>query len=97
MGRGVVWTGLPLYTEEDVDSSVEWEGYCRLGVESGERLTSDIILLVVQGKENIRYVLEILDGVIRREDLVPNKNNEVQERMELECLEISFCKWCILK
>ena len=24
IGRGVVWTGLPLYTEEDVDSSVEW-------------------------------------------------------------------------
>ena len=57
MGRGVVWTGLPLYTEEDVDSSVEWVGYCRLGVESGERLTSDVILLVVQGKDNLGVVL----------------------------------------
>ena len=57
MGRGVVWTGLPLYMEEDVDSSVEWEGYCRLGVESGERLTSDVILLVVQGKGNLGVVL----------------------------------------
>ena len=95
--QSVHWAPVFPHAEEDDDNSTYWSGCCILSSEVRDRVPSDLILLVVQGKENIRYVLEILDGFIRREDLVPNKNNEVQERMELECLEISFCKWCILK
>ena len=42
-------------------------------------------LLVIKGKDNLSGVLEVLNWGGGWEELVPDKDNEFQERLELDC------------
>ena len=65
-----------LYAEGDVDAHSDWEGYKRLQYEVRDGLTLDIIILVVQGDEYMRGILEVLNWCVDWEDLVPNKEHK---------------------
>ena len=48
-------------------------------------LTSDVILLVVQGEDNMCDMLEILDWGVGGEEIVRDKEHQFQEGPEQEC------------
>ena len=77
------------HTEKDFDASPDWDGCCRLKYEVSDKLPSDCIILVVQGKENLGALLEILNGGIVWEEMIPSEEDEVQEWLELDCPEMS--------
>ena len=58
-GGGVV--SIFLQAEEDVDACLNWVGCWRLRSEVRYSLTSDDILLVVQGEYNLCGVLKVID------------------------------------
>ena len=60
-------------------------------------LPSDHILLIVQGKENLGDVLEIINVGIDWEELIPNQEEKVQEGTELDCPEMSCALGVIAK
>ena len=72
-------------TEKDVDACLDVAGCGGLGVEVGDSLTADGILLVVEGEENLSCPGETLGGSIPGEKGVPNKENEGHEGSELDC------------
>ena len=65
-----------LYAEEDVDAHSDWEGCKRLQYEVRDGLTLNIIILVVQGEEYMRGILEVLNWCVGWEDMVPNKEHK---------------------
>ena len=48
-------------------------------------LASDGILMVVQGKDNLCGMMKVLDWGVGRDDIVPDKEHELQEGPELDC------------
>ena len=71
--------------EEDVDPHSNWAGGRALRSEVREGLTSDSIILVVQGEDDLGDVFEPPDWGILGEEGVPNKEDEVHEGTELHC------------
>ena len=48
-------------------------------------LTSDGVFLVVQGKNNLSHLVEVLDWGVHGENTVPDEEHKVQEGPELDC------------
>ena len=48
--------------------------------------TLDGVFLVVQSEDNLSRLIEVLNWGVPREETDPNKEHEVQEGPELECL-----------
>ena len=71
--------------EEDVDPHSNWAGGRSLQSEVRDGLTSDGILLVVKGENNLRNVLEPPNWGILGEEGVPGEEDEVHEGTELHC------------
>ena len=72
-------------TEEDVDACSNWPGFRPLQSEGKDGITSDGILMVVQGEDNLGDMLEPLDWGVRGEESVTNKEDKVLEWTELDC------------
>ena len=53
-------------------------------------LTSDGVLLVVQGEDDLGDVLELLDQGFCREGIVPDKEHELQEGPEMDCTLMAY-------
>ena len=93
MGRAVTDCGgritamLPL-AEEEVDASSNKAGRWALRSEVRDGLTSDGILLVVQGEDNLDDLLKPPDWDIGGEEGVPGKEDKVHEGTELHCPEM---------
>ena len=51
----------------------------------GYWFSSDCILLFVQGEDNLSSVLELLNGGVFWEELVPHEEDEFNEEPELGC------------
>ena len=62
-----------LHAEEDIDARLDWAGCWGIRFEVRNGLTSDNILLVVQGEENMCSVLEFFNWGVGWEELVPDK------------------------
>ena len=45
--------------------------------------------MVVQDKEDLYFVLELFDWGTSWKELIPNKEDEVQEDPELDCLAVT--------
>ena len=74
-----------LQVEEDVDSHLDWACCWGIWSEVRDGITLNGILLVVQGEENLRDVLEVLNRGVSREDMVPDKEQKFKEGTELDC------------
>ena len=61
-GGGIA--SLVAQAEEDVDARIDWAGYGRLRLEVGDCLTTDGILLIVEGDDNLGGLAEMLGGSV---------------------------------
>ena len=78
-------TAMLLLAEEDVDARSNWGGGRALRSEVRDGLTSDGILLVVQGEDDLSDVLEPPDWGIGKEEDVPGEEHKFHEGSELNC------------
>ena len=90
MGRVVAdcggWITAILSLEEGyLDPCLNWAGSWALRSEVRDGLTSDSILLVVQGEDDLSNVFEPPDWGIGGEEGVPDEEDEVHEGTELHC------------
>ena len=69
--------------EEDVDACSERAGIRGLQLEVRDGLPSDGVFLVVQGEDDLGGVLESLDGVIGRDEIISGEEHEFQKDTEL--------------
>ena len=67
------------HVDEDVDACSYWEEFRGLQSEVTDGLTSDGILMVVQGEDDLCGVLEVLYWDVDREEMVPDEEHEFQE------------------
>ena len=65
--------------EEDVDARSNWAGCWALRSEMRDGLTSDGVLLVVEGEDNLGDVIKPPDWGMGGEEGVPGKEDEVHE------------------
>ena len=72
-------------SEEDFDVLSNWAGFRALRSEVRDGLTSDGVLLVVQGEDDLCDVLEPLDWGVRGKEGVTGKEEEFHEWSELDC------------
>ena len=75
-----------MHVEEDAETFTHWSGCSRLGAEVGDRLSSDGVIMVFQGKEYLGSVPEQINMRIHWYKKKPNKENKVKEGIELERL-----------
>ena len=73
------------HAEEYFDACSEWAGYQGIRSKVRDGLTLDGILLVVQGEDDLRGLLEIINQGVGWEGLVPDKEQKFQEGLELDC------------
>ena len=78
-----------VHAEEDVDTRSNRAGCFRLRLKVRDRFPSNCILLVVQGKDDLGGLLEIFDWGDSWEESIPNKEDEVQERPEVDCSTVA--------
>ena len=76
------------YADENVYACLDWAGYCRIRLEVRDRFPP--IIAFFWGKDDPGDVLEILNGGVGWEELIPIEEVEVREGPELDCLMISF-------
>ena len=62
--------------EEYVDTRLNWAGCWELRSKERDDLTSDGVLLVVQGEDDMGDMLELLDRGICKEEIVPDEEHE---------------------
>ena len=74
-----------LLAEEDGDPRSKWTGGRALRSEVRDGLTLDVILLVVQGGDDLGDLLKPPNWGILGEEGVPDKEEEVHEGTELHC------------
>ena len=74
-----------LQAEEDVDALLNWAGCWGIRSEARDGLTSDDVLLVVQGEDDLGDMLKPLDRGVRGEEGVSDKEDEFLEWTELDC------------
>ena len=72
-------TPLVAKAEEDVDARLDWAGCGGLGVEVGDGLAADSILLIVEGEDNLSGPAELLGGSIPGEEEVPDEEHDIHE------------------
>ena len=77
-------TSLFSQSKEDVDARSDRAGGRGLRSEVRDSLPSEGVLLVVQGDDDLGRVLELLNGVIGREESVSGEEHEFQEGKELD-------------
>ena len=82
-GGGI--TAMLSLAEEYVDPGLNWSGDRSLQSKVRYGLTTDCILLVVQGKDDLGDVLDPPDWGILGEEGVPGEEDEVHEGTELHC------------
>ena len=87
--RGGSWETIFAHAEEDVDTHSNQGGYYRLRLEVRDEFPSDCIFLVVQGKDDLGGVMGMFYWGVTWEELIHNKEDEVQEWMELDCLVVT--------
>ena len=63
------------HAEEDVDARSEWAGLRGLQSEVRDSIISYGIILVVQGEENLRGVLEVIKQGVGWEEMVPDEEH----------------------
>ena len=78
-------TAMLSLAEEDIDCRPKWAGVQALRSEVRDGLTSDGILLVVQGEDDLSNVLKPPNWGILGEEGVPGEEEEVHEGTELHC------------
>ena len=78
------WAPVFLHAEKDVDARLDWEGRRGIWYEERDVLTLDGFLMIFQGEDNLIGVLEVLNWGVNWEEPVPDKENEFQERPELD-------------
>ena len=78
----------PMFThvKEYVDTRSNQVGWYQLISEVRDGFPLDFIHLVVQGKDDLGGVLEMFNWGVRWEESIPNKEDEVQEGLELSSL-----------
>ena len=74
-----------LLTEEDIEPRSNWASGWALRSEVRDCLTSDGILLVVQGEDDLSNVIEPPDWDIMGEEGDPGEEEEVHKGTELHC------------
>ena len=70
--------------EEDVNTCLDGAGCGGLGVEVGDGLAADGILLIVEGEDNLSCQAEMIGGSVPGEEEVPDKEDEIHEGPELD-------------
>ena len=73
------------HVEEYVDPRSDWADSQRLRYEVRDSIIQDGILLVVQGADNMSGLLDVINGGVFQQDLVPHKKRKFQEGPELDC------------
>ena len=64
--------------EKDVDARLNWAGFWGLWSEVRYGLTSDGILLVVQGEDDLCGMLKVPGQGVDKEEVVPNEEHELE-------------------
>ena len=67
------------HIEEYGDNRSNQAGFCQIRLEMRDGFISDYVLLVVEGKDNMSGVLEVLNQGVLWEDSIPNEEYEVQK------------------
>ena len=86
-GGGIA--SLVVQPEEDADARLDWAVCSRLRTEVVDSLTTDRILLIIKGGNNLGGLAEILDRSVPGKAGVPNKEHGVHEGPELDHLEVA--------
>ena len=81
-GGGIA--SLVAQAEEDIDARLDWAGCSGLRKEVGDSLTTDGIILIFEGDENLGGLEEMLCGSAPGEEEVPGEEHEVHEGPELD-------------
>ena len=77
-------TPLVAQAEEDSDARLDWSGCGGLGTEVGDGLTTDGILLIVEGDDNLSGLAKMLNRSVPGEEEVPDEEQKVHEGPELD-------------
>ena len=79
-----------LHSEENIDACLDWAGYRVFQYEVRDGLTSDGIVPVVQGENDLCSLLTVPNQGVGWEELVPDEEHEFQEGLKLDYPAVAF-------